>query len=63
MNPARLALRQSRAVLLLTALFVIAGAMASFSLPSSIYPPLQFPRIAVIAHAGTAPAKTTSKSR
>jgi CzcA family heavy metal efflux pump len=58
MNPARFALRQSRAVLLITALLVTAGAIASFSLPSSIYPPLQFPRIAVIAHAGTTPAKT-----
>ena len=58
MNPARVALQQSRAVLLLTVLFVVAGAIASVSLPSSIYPPLQFPRIAVIAHAGTTPAKT-----
>ncbi len=58
MNPARFALRQSRAVLLVTGLLVLAGAIASFSLPSSIYPPLQFPRIAVIAHAGTTPAAT-----
>jgi hydrophobe/amphiphile efflux-1 (HAE1) family protein len=58
MNPARLATRQSRAVLVLTLLFTIAGAICSLSLPSSIYPPLQFPRIAVIARAGTTPGRT-----
>jgi len=55
MNPARLAFRHSRAVLLLTALVAAAGAVASFALPSSIYPPLQFPRVAVIAESGTLP--------
>lgn len=56
MNPARLATQHSRAVILVTIFLTVAGAIASFSLPSSIYPPLQFPRIAVIAHAGTLPA-------
>jgi CzcA family heavy metal efflux pump len=56
MNPARLALRHSRAVLLITALAATAGGIAVVALPSSIYPPLQFPRIAVIAQAGTTPA-------
>ncbi len=56
MNPARLAARHSRAVLLMTVFLTAAGAIASLGLPSSIYPPLQFPRIAVIAHAGTLPA-------
>jgi CzcA family heavy metal efflux pump len=56
MNPARLATRQSRAVVLVTIFATVAGAIASLGLPSSIYPPLQFPRIAVIAHAGTTPA-------
>ena len=56
MNPARLAARQSRAVVLITIFASVAGAIASVALPSSIYPPLQFPRIAVIAHAGTTPA-------
>ena len=58
MNPARLAVRHSRAVVLLTLLLAGAGAVSVFSLPSSIYPPLQFPRIAVIAHAGTTPGRT-----
>ena len=56
MNPARVATRNSRAVLLLTLFLTVAGAIASVSLPSSIYPPLQFPRVVVIAHAGTTPA-------
>ena len=56
MNPARFAAENSRAVILVTIFLTVAGAIASVSLPSSIYPPLQFPRIAVIAHAGTTPA-------
>jgi multidrug efflux pump subunit AcrB len=44
--------RQSRAVLMITALVAAAGLLTGFSLPSDIYPPLQFPRIVVIAHAG-----------
>src|SRR4051812_38575578 len=34
--------------------------MAAFSLPSSIYPPLVFPRIVVIAHSGTLPPQSMS---
>jgi CzcA family heavy metal efflux pump len=60
MNPARLAIHHSRAVVLITALLAIAGAIAFVALPSSIYPPLQFPRIAVIAHSGTTPARSMS---
>jgi len=48
----------SRAILLITALAIAAGAVAVTALPSSIYPPLEFPRIAVIAHTGTTPGKT-----
>src|SRR6187397_2869052 len=58
MNPARFARRQSRAVLLLTALLVIAGGFAYVSLPSSIYPPLEFPRVVVIARSGSTPARS-----
>ena len=58
MNPARFASQQSRAVLLLTALLVIAGGFAYVSLPSSIYPPLEFPRIVAIAHSGSTPARS-----
>src|SRR5262245_66210457 len=58
MNPARFARSQSRAVLLLTTLLVLAGVVAYLRLPSSIYPPLVFPRIVVIAHSGSTPARS-----
>ena len=56
MNPIALAVRQSRAVMMITALVAAAGLLTGLSLPSDIYPPLQFPRIVVIAHAGMTPA-------
>ena len=43
MSVAVTALRHSRAAVLVTAALVVAGALAAVSLPSSIYPPLQFP--------------------
>src|SRR6187397_1444892 len=58
MNPARFASQQSRAVLLLTILLVTAGGFAYVSLPSNIYPPLEFPRIVAIAHSGSTPARS-----
>lgn len=48
----------SRAIVLITLLVSVAGAIAGFALPSSIYPPLQFPRVVVIAHAGTIPGRS-----
>jgi multidrug efflux pump subunit AcrB len=57
-NPARLAHRHGRAVLLVTALLAVAGALSLAALPSDIYPPLVFPRIVIIAHAGTLPARS-----
>jgi CzcA family heavy metal efflux pump len=58
MNPARVAQNQSRAILLLTAFIAMGGAIAYVRLPSSIYPPLAFPRIVVIAHSGSTPARS-----
>jgi hypothetical protein len=49
MSVATTALRHSRAAVLLAVALVIAGVVSAFSLPSSIYPPLVFPRIAIIA--------------
>src|SRR5262245_46202537 len=60
MNVAALTLRQSRAVGLLTVALVVSGAIAAFRLPSSIYPPLQFPRIVIVAHSGTLPPQSMS---
>ena len=48
--------RQSRAIVMITALVAAGGLLSGWSLPSDIYPPLQFPRIVVIAHAGMTPA-------
>jgi CzcA family heavy metal efflux pump len=58
MNPARIATRHSRAVLFFVALLAVAGLLVGRSLPSDIYPPLSFPRVIVIAHAGTLPARS-----
>ena len=58
MNVAASALRHSRAAALVAAALVVAGGIAAFSLPSSIYPPLQFPRIVIIAKSGTLPPQS-----
>ena len=34
------------------------ASIAAFALPSSIYPPLEFPRIVIIAHSGTLPPQS-----
>ena len=53
-----LAVRHGRAALLIAIVLVIAGAVAAFGLPSGIYPPLEFPRIVIIAHSGTLPPQS-----
>ena len=58
MSLARISERHGRAVLLLTGLLAGAGALAVFSLPGDIYPPLKFPRVIVIAHVGTIPGRS-----
>ena len=58
MNVAAAAIRHSRAVILIAIALVIAGALAAFSLPSSIYPPLEFPRIVTIVKSGTLPPQS-----
>ncbi len=60
MNVAALALRHSRALGVLAAALLISGALAAFALPSGIYPPLQFPRIVIVAHSGTLPPQSMS---
>ena len=60
MNVAALALKHSRAVGLLAVALVVSGAIAAFTLPSGIYPPLQFPRIVIVAHSGTLPPQSMS---
>jgi CzcA family heavy metal efflux pump len=58
MNVAALAIRHSRAAAVMAGALAVAGALAALSLPSSIYPPLQFPRIVIIAHSGTLPSQS-----
>ena len=58
MNLVGVAARHSRVVLLATGLVAAAGALSSVSLPSDIYPPLQFPRVVIIAHSGITPARS-----
>ena len=60
MNAAALALRHSRAAALMAVALVIGGVLAAFALPSGIYPPLQFPRIVIVAHSGTLPPPSMS---
>ena len=50
MNVAGLASATAAALLLCVALLAAGGLCALPSLPSDIYPPLQFPRVIVIAH-------------
>ena len=58
MTIAALAIRHARAAALVAAALVVAGGLAAVSLPSSIYPPLEFPRIVVIAKSGTLPSQS-----
>jgi CzcA family heavy metal efflux pump len=58
MNPAAVSQRHGRAVVLVSAILALAGVVAVRSLPSDIYPPLNFPRVVVIAHVGTIPARS-----
>lgn len=58
MSLSRFVATQARAIVVTTALVAGLGLVAVRSLPSSIYPPLQFPRIVVIAKTGTTPARS-----
>jgi CzcA family heavy metal efflux pump len=52
------AVRHARAAFLVIAGLSVAGVIAVFQLPSSIYPPLEFPRIAIIARTGPRPPQS-----
>src|SRR6266542_3047549 len=49
--------RYGRAILLAVSLLAVAGLAAGWALPSSIYPRLEFPRVVIIGHSGTLPAR------
>ena len=57
MSLAGLVDRYGRAIALSVALLAGAGLIAGRALPSSIYPHLEFPRVVIIAHSGTLPAR------
>jgi CzcA family heavy metal efflux pump len=52
MNIVRFCRENRFAIYLITAFLTIAGFVAVFSLPSNIYPEVNFPRVVVLAHAG-----------
>lgn len=52
MNLVRYCRENRYAVYLLTSLLVAAGIWAMFTLPSNIYPELNFPRVEILVHAG-----------
>jgi multidrug efflux pump subunit AcrB len=51
--------RHAATVLLVVTSLVVFGLYAALHLPSGIYPEVDFPRIAVVVHAGDAPADVT----
>ena len=57
MSLATLIDRYGRAIVLAVTLAAAAGLVAGTNLPSSIYPRLEFPRIVIIGHSGTLPAR------
>src|SRR5262245_19928399 len=58
MSLADLVDRYGRAIVLSVTLLAAAGLIAGAGLPSSIYPRLEFPRVVIIGHSGTLPART-----
>src|SRR6476661_3565536 len=58
MSIAGLVDRYGRAIVAVTILLAAAGLYSAFQLPSDIYPPLVFPRVVVIGHSGTLPARS-----
>lgn len=58
MSVAAVVLRHGRAATLIAVALMVAGVFAALSLPSSIYPSLEFPRIVVIAKSGTLPSQS-----
>ncbi len=57
MSLAGLVDRYGRAIVLAVTLLAGAGLIAGSGLPSSIYPRLEFPRVVIIGHSGTLPAR------
>ena len=54
---ARFVTRQSTAILFLTALVCLAGAYAGWTMPTSVFPQTNFPRVVVLVDSGVMPAE------
>ena len=52
----RLAVGQSKAILLVTACLCVAGVLSALSMPSSVFPQTDFPRVVVLVDNGVMPA-------
>jgi CzcA family heavy metal efflux pump len=58
MNLASTVDRYRSAIVAVTAVLAAAGLLSALQLPADIYPPLVFPRVLVIGHSGTLPARS-----
>ena len=58
MNVSSFVERYGRAIVAVTVILAAAGLISAAQLPADIYPPLIFPRVVVIGHAGTLPGRT-----
>ena len=58
MNIASTVERYGSAIVAVTAVLAAAGLLSALQLPADIYPPLVFPRVVVIGHSGTLPARS-----
>ena len=54
---ARFVIRQSTAILFLTALVCLAGAYAGWTMPTAVFPQTNFPRVVVLVDSGVMPAE------
>src|SRR5438046_8488515 len=51
----RLVVRQARAVLFVTACLCLAGVLAAWTMPSSVFPQTNFPRVVILVDNGVMP--------
>src|SRR6478672_6870679 len=54
-GPGRLIAQQSKAILFLTACLCLAGVLSAWTMPSSVFPQTNFPRVVVLVDNGVMP--------
>ena len=62
MNVARFARDNARVIVFAVVFLTLAGAYSMGTLPSGIYPEVEFPRIVVVARGGDAPPEVTQST-